>query len=253
MQKESAMSLQKKLILVLAFLPIQMSFAHTVLNEKSFFDKALGFINQSKLMHFFEKQMTKLPKIIPYGDELASPEYQELGKEAQIAAGIPEEYHVPIKKIPSTHPLASYVGAVAEPDAIYVNEERCNQVSYGARRSLLFHEAVHKKNIMILSSDTLFELAMMAGLSFGTHAFIKAIKPVGKYKFLHALAVALVGLYGGGYASSRYHHYFERRADIEGHYATHCSLCVHESAERRRTIFEKENNPLKKQWISLGR
>ncbi len=238
------MNVQKKLILIVAFLPIQISLAQSLLNEKNLIDKALCFVNQSRVMHFFENQMAKLPKLLPYGNELASPEYQELGKEAQIAAGIPEEYHVPIKKIPSTHPLAPFVGAVAEADAIYVNEEKLNQRSYGARRSALFHEAIHKKN-NDMSSDTLLELAMMAGLSLGTHACIKAIKPAGKYKILHALAVIVFGMCGGGYASSCYHHYFERRADIEGHYATHCSQCVHESAEQRRIIFEQENSPLK--------
>ncbi|OGB86198.1 hypothetical protein A3J41_00410 [candidate division TM6 bacterium RIFCSPHIGHO2_12_FULL_38_8] len=39
----------------------------------------------------------------------------------------------------------------------------------------------------------------------------------------------------------------ERRADVEGHYATQCSSCVREHAQNRKRLFEEENNPLKNQ------
>lgn len=241
------MTLQRAFLFFWIIIAIQLpqdTRAHSSLNQKTFFGKALGCINQSRMMYFFEKRMTKLPKLLPYGNEVASPEYQELGKEAQIAAGIPEEYHVPIKKIPSTHLLAPYVGAVAEPDAIYVNEEKLNQRPYGARRSALFHEAIHiKYNDMV--SDYLLELVTFAGVSAATHVFIKAFKPAGKYKFLHALAVVFTGMGGSSYASSKYHYYIERRADIEGHFATGCPQCVHEAAQQRRIIFEEEKSPLR--------
>jgi len=71
-------------------------------------------------------------------------EYQELGKEAQFALGIPERNHVPIKRANPNEQRPNIV-AYAKRDGIYVYEEKLNHRPYGMKRFFLFHEAAHIK------------------------------------------------------------------------------------------------------------
>jgi hypothetical protein len=213
-------------------------------------DTIIGFITQSAPIYLFEKNIqTKISqlttqKIMGLGDEMASPLYQELGQEAQHALEISPERHVPIKQIPSTSIMANYVGAVAEPDAIYVNEEKLNQRTYGMQRCAMFHEAVHKK-YNDPSADTIIELVALVGGLFAAYKLIGYVKPAGQYKMLHGICTLIAGISTANIASAQYHQFIEKRADTEGHYATQCYLCVQESAARRQITFEQENNPLK--------
>ena len=59
------------------------------------------------------------------------------------------------------------------------------------------------------------------------------------------LGVIAAGLGTSSFISTKYDRFRERRADIEGHYATQCFRCVEESSAHRKQSFEQENNPLK--------
>ena len=216
--------------------------------QTTLFEKILGYFSQSYCIHSIDKNIlgwldSLASSQVQLGTEDASELYQKLAREAQQAVGVPKEWYIPIKKIDAMSPLIPYVAAIIFSDALYVNEERLNNRSYGACRCILFHEAVHRKyNDRTVTVIT--KLAALVGSAILMHYTIKAIKPVGRYKVLHGLADILTGLSASAVASTNYITYRERRADIEGHYATHCSQCVHESAAMRRVAFEQENNRL---------
>lgn len=239
------MSKTKILCLILVATQIKAR-ANGPLNNQTLFDKIAGSIGQSKQLYLFEKHiMSKIiaPTIKVFGDEMASEEYQNLGEEAQHALRIHQERHVPIKKLDPNSPLAKFVGGLAFPETIYVNEEKLNQATYGYRRHALFHEAVHKK-YNDMSADTLVELGVMIASSIGALFLIKAAKPkLSKVK--HGIGIFSIAVLASMIASNRFHYYFERRADIEGIYAAQCSVCAQESATRRRESFEVEKNPLR--------
>jgi hypothetical protein len=65
------------------------------------------------------------------------------------------------------------------------------------------------------------------GTALATKAFIK---PQGRLKLLYLLSL-VVGHYVGRGLQGQFYKYRERRADIEGHYATQCHECVTEKAE----------------------
>lgn len=173
-----------------------------------------------------------------FGNEIADQEYQDLGKEAQVALGIPEKYQVTIKKFPAA--LCDFpVAAVAMPGAIYVNEERLKTETVGAKRCTLFHEAVHKK-YNEGSCSIIVELISFFGTPFLMREFILSIKDdLSKWIYYPILMMSACGslyLVGTSYAK-----FTEKRADIEGHFATSCSVCVQESAARRRKVAQQEN------------
>ncbi len=213
------------------------------LKHKSFVNKGFCALAASKpVLGFENKMLAKVYNLIigrVFGDELASSEYQELGKEAQSVLGIAEQYHVPIKKFPpimSNFPAA----ALAMPGAIYINEDRLKSESYGAKRSCLFHEVIHKKY-----NDVSFNIAIEFGTLIGSGYFSsKLLSYASLSKWVHYPLVAIVSLFCTNCAGIVYSKYMERRADIEGHFATQCSECVQESASRRRRLVEIEKNPL---------
>ena len=167
--------------------------AHEVLPKKSLFNKTLGYISESKLMHAFNSCVTqpmanRLHKIIPIW-QAASYNFQELGRKAQIEVGVQDDRMLPVKKVNPSSLYATIGGAAyAESDAIYVNEEKLSKRTYGAQRCGLLHEAVHIK-YHDFASDTFFELCALLASSYGAHALIKAIKPKGKFKVVHVLGV----------------------------------------------------------------
>ncbi|MCL4361276.1 hypothetical protein M1446_02895 [Candidatus Dependentiae bacterium] len=124
----------------------------------------------------------------------ASPKYQKLASEAQVAAGIPLEKHYPIKKVNQIR------GVVTVPGMIGVNEKDLNKYSYGVQRCQLFHEAIHVKyDDAQRSWDRCHFKSMEAPLSFEEE-----------------LEERRLG---------------ENRADIEGYNATQCFSCVNEMAK----------------------
>lgn len=215
-------------------------------NQKTWPAKIMGFIGQSSQMHAYSTHIqTNIDKLttqlmLRYGNEPASQKYQELGTQAQFAVGIPKEHHLPIKKMNLDSPFTKMVGAIAEAGAIYVNEEKLDKRTHGQNYAALCHEAVHAK-YHDKAVDSMSEMVGFIGTAIGTHAVLKTLNVVAWRKRLSF--VVACGL--TGYASSKYSHFREQRADIEGHYATQCSSCVFEHAQLRKQLFEKENNPLK--------
>ncbi len=218
------------------------------LTHKSLWGKTISAIAQSYPMYWLEKniQAPLSEKFLSsvMGNKPATPHYQELGKEAQYAVGIPEEYHVPMLYMPPTSPLAAVVGAITFPCAIYVNEEKLDLQTYGVQRCLLFHEAIHKKYNDV-SMDAVLEWPILFGTGYATHKLLQIIKPAATPTSIHGILVCVASFYATYKTSMKYHHYFEQRADIEGYYATQCATCVHEAATYRRKKFEEENHPLK--------
>ena len=223
--------------------------ANESLNHKGLLRQALDYIGQSKPIALFDthiqsKVRKPIQRFLGLGSDPASSEYQKLGKEAQEVLQVPQDRHVPIKKISPDSIMAPLVAALAEPNAIYVNEEKLNKRSHGTKRCNLFHEAVHKK-YNDSSSESVIEIGSFFGSGIAAHTLINRIKPQGRYKILHALGVIAVGLGTDSFISTKYNRFRERRADIEGHYATQCFTCVEESAAHRKQSFEQENNSLK--------
>lgn len=219
------------------------------LNKKNFFDSAIAWLGQSQFIQFVEKYYSlpiaqKMHKDMNIGTEPASEKYQQLSKEAQDSLQIPQEQQLPIIKINPTYILAPLVGALAEPDAIYVNQEKLDECSYGIQRMGLFHEAVHTKYHDISVDSFLEVLGLVSGI-VGSYLLMSKIKPINKFSFLRAGAAIIAGLISSTATSLTFHHYIERRADINGLYASACSQCVHEMAIRRTKSFEQDKSPLR--------
>lgn len=210
--------------------------------------RMMSWISQTKAVYLFSKYVERPLKFplnwaLGYGNMPASEHYQRLGKEAQILLNIPEDRHVPIKRLDPNGLFARLIkpGAVEEAAAIYVNEERFNPYPYGSHRSALCHEASHTLN-NDPGMGTLLVSSAVAGVSAATYKLLQYSDTIGDSTALHASLVCVAG--GASFVLTYlvYHGYMERRADIQGHYATACGQCVHESAERRRELVKPNNN-----------
>jgi len=245
------MNFKYKVISIACFIHAFTLGAAEDLRSQNLIDSLLGSLGKSPLVHIYNEHVqmyiSKLYKeILLLGDEQASEEYQKLGKEAQQSAGILENWHVPIKKINPASTVASFVGALAEADAIYVNEERLALRSYGARRCALFHEAVHEK-YHDLAFDSILEWGSLISASIISHKLIKSVSPFNKFclsGMVHKGGAFVLGVIASSLVSSKFSYYRERRADLEGHYGTACYKCVEESAAFARHRNEVEKNPL---------
>lgn len=218
------------------------------LNQKGFIGKALAAIGTSKMMRQLNDKLCGTWTIdTPHSP--ATEELKKLAKEAQTAVGIPEERQVPIRI--SSDPNID--GAYADQDAIYVGNYNYN---YGQKRCMIFHEAVHIK----YHDKSTTMIPTITGF-FGTPILTKMfIKPKGKFKLLYPISM-LAGLFSGRFTQKKYLDFAERRADIEGHYATGCHMCVSEHAGELRRILgylhqgvefvKKIENPTKDQVEAL--
>jgi len=237
-------SIQKYTLLVLLITsPLQ---AHKSSLQETLLTYCIGVIGQSDFIHFCSKKIqTPLDqflykKTFNIGNEPASQKYQELGSQAQYAVGIPEEWHVPIFKLNPESPLTNTIAAMAQSNGIYVNEERLDALTFGQARCVLFHEAIHAK-YHDSTCDTMLELATIILGSMLSHSILQKLNITSWNKLL-SLVIAL-GISTS--TSTNFHNFIEHRADTQGHYATQCSQCIHEHAQRRKTIFEDEHHPLK--------
>lgn len=195
------------------------------LNQKTWFSQAMDSIGQSSFMHSFSNCIKKLET--SHSNDPASPEYQALGSEAQCTLCTPQKHHLPIKKFDL--PLA-----LVASDAIYVNEADLNAREYGSRRATMHHEAVHAK----YHDAAGLKLFSLAGLGFGiisAHTLLKALN-ITKYR---KTLIATAGLSLMTYSLLKYKVFMERRADIQGMYATQCSSCI------RKEIQERKNHIMK--------
>lgn len=199
------------------------------LNKKTLFDRIIGSIAQSA-------PMNRLNSFIASHIELQGPpateEFQKMGAEAQTAVGIPTERQVPIRDFEDMEGAA----ATAEFEAIYLDKDTFNGPnggSYGFLRSAIHHEAVHVK----YNDDLGLTLINPKTGLFGGLLLAAMFKPQGRLKILYPISMA-TGLLAGKWLNGKYSKYFERRADIEGHYATQCSFCVHEKAGTKRKVLD---------------
>jgi len=225
-------------------------FSNQSLSEKNTVAKCLGYLASTKAMYLFDKYIQnaiqqQLHKITPFGNELASAEHQLLGKEAQTAVGVPAEYQVAIKKLSRQHPLIKYIGAITETDGIYINEEQFNQLTYEAIRVLLFHEAVHKK-YNDLSSFTILRSGAFFSSIICIYSLLKRIDKFSSQAWLTQCGITYgLSLIPSYFMLSKFQKFIERRADIEGAYASGCHVCVKQLALSRKWLFEEVYNPIK--------
>jgi len=242
------MKITKILLIILCLLTFH-THPKESLNQKSLWSKAISSIAQSYPMYWIEKKIGekfygKMMELSGLDNGPATPYYQALGKEALSAVGIPEEYHVPIKKMSPTNPLAQIVAGFTVPSAIYVNEKKLNEQSYGVQRCAVYHEAIHKKYNDI-SFDNIVEWPILLGAGYATHKLLQIIKPRITPDIIHGIIVVASALTIVTKTGQEYHLYIEQRADIEGCYATQCAACVQEAATHRHKRFEEENHPFK--------
>ena len=159
---------------------------------------------------------------------------------------------LPIKKFIPTSYLAKSVTAFAATDAIYVNEENLDKCSLAEVRALLFHVSCHVKYNDIAVKKLVGVSAMVLGGVF-THKLIhKYAEIANSYKidgnnlpYLHSNSLsycclshcinilAAAGL-SAMTANNKYGKFQEKRADIEGHNALKCAICVQRSAINRQ-------------------
>jgi len=190
------------------------------LNQKGMLDKALAVIGKSSMMHRYNQWYagkTELP------GEPVSEEMQALGKEAQTAVGIPEDRQLPVRYV------AGIDGAEAGADAIVVGDYK--EDAYGVNRCLLFHEAIHVK----YHDTAVFKIPFPSSIIGALIATKLCIKPQGIAKLLY-LPALIAGAYVGDELQTSFAKYRERRADIEGHYATQCHTCVTEKSEHQKSV-----------------
>jgi hypothetical protein len=191
------------------------------LNKKTLFDRVVGSMAQSKPMNQFNSWIAS--GFILRGTP-ASPEFQKMGADAQIAVGIPAERQVPIRFL---EPEDEHDGGLAQAEAIYLYKDTFDNAdtSYGVNRCIIHHEAVHIKYNDEMAIAPFLATGLMSG-----PVLTKLIKPDGKLNILYPLSM-IAGVLAGRWLAGKYlTSYCERRADIEGHYATQCSTCVQESA-----------------------
>ena len=214
------------------------------------FAKTLGVISQTKPVCWYNQKISAKTRL-NFGTELADPKYQALGKEAQEAVGVPSDRILPIKKFSDSTPAAflAAVAAIAEPSAIYVNEKKLNERSLGRQRVSLFHESCHVKYNDIATKGLIGWAAMLSGGALA-HQAIKTVRPVGRYKALHAVGVLTASSTSATLAGLKYSKFSERRADLEGHIALQCATCVEESAVVTIGLIESSNVLISNGYLS---
>lgn len=197
-----------------------------VLNQKGIMGSILSAIATSDLMHRYNQFFAKA---FPLEGVCASQEVQTLAKEAQTALGIPADRQVPIQYVADLD-----ASAIARPNAIFVGRELVNdKVVYGIKRCNMFHEAVHIK-YHDYTFNSVFYFGSLLGVPLANKLLIN---PQGKLKLVY-LPMLVAGHYLGRAMQRKFEKYRERRADIEGHYATQCHQCVTEKAEDIRKTYE---------------
>jgi len=202
-------------------------------NDKSIIGSILDTCSRSTPVYLWEKYAV-VPMSRPIiaftglGEVLASEEYQNLGKEAQDALGIPQDKQIPIRKIaPTSVMIEAAPVAFSMPDAIYFNEKNLMDKPIGVKRSAAFVEAVHKKynhagaqSILGYGSLIMMSILMCKAIRSEQSKLIKSLAFIGS---IFGLCIITKG----------YLRYSIYRAEVEGHYATKCYLCVQESAAFR--------------------
>lgn len=197
------------------------------LNKKGFFGKVIAAIATSNMAYRFNQTWSDFYNSMP--GVSAREDIQKLGQEAQAALGIPAHRQVPIRYDANM----DYAVAEAHGNAIVVSDQFYDDTicSRGVKRCMMYHEAAHIKY-----NDDSSKAFLWFGSQSGALAATKTIfNPQGRLKLLYIPSL-VAGHFLARSAQGRYHNYFERRADIEGHYATQCHHCVTEKVEDLRTM-----------------
>ena len=97
----------------------------------------------------------------------------------------------------------------------------------------MFHEAIHVKN-----HDPTMNF-LISGLTFLTatsclEKIIKKSTMIVRSKALQKSIIYVPSFLSTLYACKKFHYFVERRADIEGYYASSCSSCVKEAITQTR-------------------
>lgn len=224
---------------------------YSIDNQAGIFSRSLGSFGQSKAVCWYNKYLflpfrKRIRSVLGWklNNSLAEDDCQSLAKESQKKIGMSEKRILPVKKIDERSPLAKIVTAIAEPDAIYVNQEKLKQLSFGRQRISLLHEATHiKYNDAAVQQLIGLGISICAiGVGFSLAHYLALD---GSLKIACHIGSASVASIIAWLASKKLSRFMERRADVEGHVAAGCAMCVKESAYRTHQLIE-ENNPLVK-------
>lgn len=117
--------------------------------------------------------------------------------------------------------------------------------AFALQLKLLFHEAIHKKYNDLSFYEILSTLSFLTSASC-TYALLKQIHTIySKPWYVRWGITFLSGQIAIFLTCLKFQKFTERRADIEGCYASGCYICVRNLALARKRLFEEEYNPLK--------
>ncbi len=199
--------------------------------QKNRLDGMLGRFAQSE---FVDRENKRLAR--SYGESQridvqdVCEKLKELGRKAQIAVGVPQERIVPIKQKASEE-ADEY--STAGLDCIIVNSD--NEMTDGVSRCILYHEAVHIKYRDSATHHLIVKYATLGAFWVSGFATVVVCKPKRWWKLLCPVAAFFAGKIAQHFVGTSYSRYVERRADVEGYYATECYRCVYEKAEKDRS------------------
>lgn len=198
------------------------------LPTKGIIDKILAFIATSRPICYSNKlfsqkkllQQSRPPK-----------EIQILAQQAQTAVGIPVKERVPVIHHPALDPAFA---AIAENNAIIISNEFLDDtIAYGVKRCNMFHEAIHIKY-----HDK--HCSQLLGICVSIITSLISIN-IFKYDSLPYYISLIVGCYINHATLKLFQKYYERRADLEGHYATQCYQCITEKIQTLYHSYELMN------------
>jgi len=157
-------------------------------------------------------------------------EFHDLLKEAQTVVGLSKERHLPAGLL---NPEKIKAAAVAMPSAIIFNEIHLHGRSYGYKRFVVFHEAVHAKyDHLHPIVKSLIGVVGGVGASIAAIGIARVLIPPIKNKYLntavHLTTGAIVGHLAGFGLVKKLEGLAETRADTEGAFASRCGQCVSE-------------------------
>lgn len=215
-------------LIILLLCSVSLIEAADVLNQQTLTERVMGKIGLSNFMHVCSKCIQADPKVscISCVTEPASEQFQILGLEAQRALDISSELCLPIIKMRENFPGKKDMAAGTFLGIIIVNEELFAAMPYGVQRSVFMHESTHVKYHDFLASFMSSTIGFCGG-SVGAHTVLKALKVAAWYK----RASSVIGVAVANKCFTKYRQFAERRADVEGHYATQCASCVHEKMQ----------------------
>ena len=208
------------------------------LDKKDWLDRALAKFAQSSWVVKYNQRlaMSVINSIVDDESEPnireAPKNVQELGKRAQLAVGVPTSRLVPIKE----NPFKKEGGASAGYGSIVISSFY-HEESYSVGRCNMYREAVHIKYNDHCTIGLVNSASLLSGLISGP-LLVKIFNPMGKWKLLYPVFALVNAFITKSLLEKYYRRYIGRRADIEGHYATGCYICVHEKAEDVRGAFE---------------